>query len=118
MTISISNWNEGIDPNQQTSLVIAVVASMLELDMVELVQHYLALYSVYAAHMGQCKEAAQVAIKHMIFDFRKEVVAWDTMPPLLLVALTVAVTIVDHNAASLQSLVICLSGAARKSLLA
>ena len=53
-----------------------VAASMMELDPVQLEQRYLALYSVYGAHIGQGKDAAQVATKQAISDVQKEVAAW------------------------------------------
>ena len=71
------------------------------LDPVELEQHYLVLYSVYTTHKGQGKEAAQVGTKHTISDLQKEAIAWYAMPPLSLVALSITVNIVDHNAATL-----------------
>ena len=45
---------------------------MMGLDPVKL---YLSLCSVYAAHMGQGKQAAQVAMKHVISDLRMEAAA-------------------------------------------
>ena len=39
---------------------------MMGLDLVKLEKHYLTLYSVYATHVGQGEEAAQVATKHAI----------------------------------------------------
>ena len=41
---------------------------MMGFDPVQIEQHYLALYSVYATHVGQGKEAAQVATKYVISD--------------------------------------------------
>ena len=90
---------------------------MLGLDPLELEQRYLVLYSLYATHMGQGKEAAKVATKHTILDLQKEA-ARNAMPPLLLVAPTVTINTVDHGVSTLQSLARHLSRAARKSLLA
>ena len=73
---------------------------------------------MYTTHMGQGKEAAQEATKHMISDLQKEAVAWDPILALSLVAPPVTVNTVDHDTASLQSSVRCLSRVARKSLLA
>ena len=113
MIISVRSRNKGINPNQPTPLSVAVAASTLELDPVKLEQHYLALYGAYASHMGQGKEAAQVAMKHTISDLWKEAVAWDAIPP----PLPVTVNTVDHDVASLQYLARRLSGMAKKSLL-
>ena len=74
---------------------------MMGLDPVKLEKHYLALYSMYATHMGQRKQAAQVAIKHVISDVQKEAVAQDTIPLPSLVALTITVNTVNYNAATL-----------------
>ena len=117
MIISVRSRNKGINPNQPTPLSVAVAASTLELDPVKLEQHYLALYGAYASHIGQGKEAAQVAMKHTISDLWKEAVAWDAILPPLPVALTVTVNTVDHDVASLQYLARRLSGMAKKSLL-
>ena len=68
--------------------------------------------------MGQGKESAQVATKHVISDLPKEAVAQDTMPSPSLVAPTVTVNTVDHDAATLQSMAGHLSGVAREFLLA
>ena len=51
--------------------------------------------------MGQRKQAAQVAIKHVISDEQKEAVAQDTVPLSSLVALTITVNTVNYNAANL-----------------
>ena len=75
MIVIVSSGNAGGDPNQPTPLSVALAASMMGLDPVKLEQCYLVLYSIYATHKGQGKEAAQVAKKHMISDFQKEVVA-------------------------------------------
>ena len=58
MTISVRNGNMGDDPSQPTPLSVEVVAPMIGLDLVDLEQCYLVIYSVYAAYMGQRKEAA------------------------------------------------------------
>ena len=68
--------------------------------------------------MGQGKEAAQVATKHAISDLWKEVAALEAMPAILPVAMTVTVNAIEHDVATLQSLLRHLSKAARKSLLA
>ena len=68
--------------------------------------------------MGQSKEGAQVAMKHTISDLWKAVAAQDAMPALSPVVPTVTIKMVDHDAATLQSLERCLSGVAKKSLLA
>ena len=47
-----SSGVKGDDPNHPTPLSVAVAASMMGLDLVQLEQHYLALSSVYATHMG------------------------------------------------------------------
>ena len=73
---------------------------------------------MYTAHLGQGKEAAQVATKHAISDLQKDAESWEAMPVISPVAPTVTVNAVDHNMATLPSLVRCLSGVARKSLLA
>ena len=90
---------------------------MLGLDPVQLEWRYLALYSVYTAHMGQKSEAAQVATKHVISDLQNEAAAWDTVPPPPLVALEIIVNTVNYAAATLQSSARFLSGAVQKSLL-
>ena len=51
--------------------------------------------------MGQGKEAAQVATKHVISDLQKEAAAWDSMPPPSRLAPTVTINTVDHDAATL-----------------
>ena len=86
---------------------------MMGLDPVKLGQFYLALYSVYATHMGQGKEAAQVAMKYTISDLRKEAEAKDSMPPFSPVALIPTVNTVNHYVDTFQSLVRYLSGAAK-----
>ena len=93
-------------------------ASILGLNLVELEQHYLALYGVYATHMGQGKESAQVTMIYVISDLQKEAVAWDDMPALSLVAPTGTVNAVDHAAATLQASARRLFRVAKKSLLA
>ena len=52
-------------------------------DPVKIEQCYLALCSVYANHMGQAKQATQVAMKHMISDLQMETAAQDAIPPKL-----------------------------------
>ena len=91
---------------------------MLGLDPVKLEHCYLVLYRLYAAHMGQGKEVAQVATKHAISDLQKEAVAQEAMPSVSLVSRNITVHTVDHDVATLQSLVRHLSRVARKSLLA
>ena len=118
MTIGARSGVKGDDPNHPTPLPVAVAASMVGFDPVQLEQHYLVLYSLYTAHMGQGKEAAQVATKQAISDLQKEAAAWDAMPPPLPVVLTVTVITIDHDADTLQSLARCLSRVARKSLVA
>ena len=81
MTIGVSSGNAEGDTNQPTLLSVAAAASILRLDPVKLEQRCLELYSIYATHMGQGKEVAQVATKHNISDLWKEVVAWDAIPP-------------------------------------
>ena len=76
------------------------------------------LYSIYTSNIGQGKEAAQVAMKQAISDLQKKAAAWEAMPFVSLVALTITVNAVDHDVGTLYSLMGCLSGAARKSLLA
>ena len=76
----------------------------MELDPVQLEQRYLAPYSVYTGYMGRGKEAFQVATKHAISDLQKEAVAWKIVLVILLVAPTITVDTVDHDAATLQSL--------------
>ena len=51
---------------------------MIGLDPVKLEPGYLVLYSMYAAHMGQGKETAQVAMKYTILDLQKDAVAKNT----------------------------------------
>ena len=87
---------------------------MLGLDPVKLEQCYLMLYSLYATHMGQGKEAAQVATKHAISDLHKKAAAQDAMPFPSLVVLTFIVKTVDHDVATLQSLARCLSRLAKR----
>ena len=90
---------------------------MLGLDPVHLEQRCLALYSVYAAYIGQGSVAALVATKHMISDLWDEAAAWDTVLPPPPVAPAVIVNTVNHALATLQSSARFLSGAAQKSLL-
>ena len=78
-------------------------ASTLGLDPIQPGQCYLVLYSAYTTYMGQGKEAAQVATKHAISDLWKEVAAWKAIPAISLVALTITVNAVDHDAPTLQS---------------
>ena len=52
-----------------------MVASMMGLDQVKLGQCYLVLHSVYTTHMGQGKEAAQVAMKYATSDLQQEAAA-------------------------------------------
>ena len=80
-----------------------VAASILELDPVQLEQHYLALYSIYTAHMGQGSEAAQIAMKRVISDLQYEAAAWDAVLPPPPVAPAVIVNTINHTAATLQS---------------
>ena len=68
--------------------------------------------------MGQGKETAQVAMKHVISDLLEEAAALDAMHPPSPVVLTVTVNTVDHDATTLKSSARCLSRVARKSLLA
>ena len=51
------------NPNQAALLSVVAVASMMGFIAVKLEQYYLALYSVYAAHMWQEGGAVQVAMK-------------------------------------------------------
>ena len=87
-------------------------------DPVKLEQHYLALYSLYANYMGQGKETAQVAIKHVLSDLQEEASARYAIPLPSPVAPTVTVCTVEDDVATLKSLEKRLSGVARKSLLA
>ena len=68
MTTSARSGVEWDDPNHPTSLLLAVAVSILGLHPINLEQHYLVLYTLYAAHMGQSKEAAQVATDYAISD--------------------------------------------------
>ena len=117
MPTSFIKGNTGDNTSQPTSLLVVVAASMMALDLVKLEQRYLILYSVYTAHIGQGKEAAQVAMKHPISDLQ-EVVLRDAIAPPSLVAPTITINTVKHNAATLQPLAKYLSRAAKKSLLA
>ena len=96
MTIGARSAVSEDDPNHPTSLSVAVAASILGLHPVKLEQRYLVLYSMYATHMGQGKEAAQIATKHVISDLQKKAVVWDAMPSPSQVAPTVTVNTVDH----------------------
>ena len=68
MIIGDRSGNAGNDPSQLTPLSVAAAAPMIGLDPVQLEFHYLALCSMYTAHMGQGKGAAQIATKHAISD--------------------------------------------------
>ena len=68
MKTCVRSWKEGDDPNHPTLLSVVVAASMLGFNLVKLEQHYLVLYILYTANMGQGKKAAQVAPKHVILD--------------------------------------------------
>ena len=117
MTTGARSGVEGDDSNYPTSPSEAVAASMLGLDPIKVEQRYLALYSLYATHMGQGNEAAQVATKHAISDLWKEASAWDAILLPSPVALTITVKTIDHDAATLQSSARRLSRVARKSIL-
>ena len=110
MTTGVRSWNKGDDLNHATPLLVVARASMLGLNPVKLEQYYWALYNVYATHIGQGKEAAQVATKYMISDLWKGAVAQDVMLPPSLLDATVTVTTADHDVATLRSLVSHLSG--------
>ena len=56
-------------------------------------------------------------MEHAISDLQKKAAAWDAMPPLSPVALTVTVNTVDHDVAALQSSVRLLSRVVKKFLL-
>ena len=118
MTMGAWSGNVGDDPSQPTPLSVVAVASTMRPCQAGIHTKSSATFSMYASHVGQGKEATQVAMKHTILDLKKEAAAQDAMFPPLLVALTVIVTTVDYNAANLQSLARYLSGADKKSLLA
>ena len=67
--------------------------------------------------MVQGKESAQVAAKHAILDLQKKASAWEAMPLVSPVALTITANTIDHDVATLKYLARNLSGVSRKSLL-
>ena len=71
MTMGAGIGNAGNNLSQSTPLSVAAPASMMGLNPVKLEQRFFALYSMYTNHIGEGKEATQVATKYMISDLGK-----------------------------------------------
>ena len=94
---------------------IDTVASAIGLNPIWFEKRFQALYDVYAAHMGLCKEAANVATQHAIQDLWEEAAACNVMPPPPLTMPAVTMNSARNTSTILCLSMRCLSGVARKS---
>ena len=65
----------------QSVLPVAAVVPMMGINPMQFKEWFHILYSVYAAHIGYCKETSCIATQHVIQDLWEEAAMYNAVSP-------------------------------------